>query len=102
MGFTNIFKGNSGGAIAFSPKDNRPISVPSLLVPDDRVGSRSDRLSTKVEPVGFAHCGAFVAWDSALDFPLANSTPAHGINTSPNCNQQKCYNQPSHYSCKPS
>jgi hypothetical protein len=32
MGFTNIFKGNSGGAIALSPKDDRPAPALSLLV----------------------------------------------------------------------
>jgi hypothetical protein len=65
MGFTNIFKGNSGGAIVLPiPKDDRPAPALSLLVLDDRAGSRSDRLSTK----GFTHCGAFVAWDRILEW----------------------------------
>jgi hypothetical protein len=42
-----------------SPSQNDRITpFPNLLVLDDRVGSRSDRLSTKVESVGFAHRGA--------------------------------------------
>jgi hypothetical protein len=38
--------------------------------------------SVGVELSTNAHGGTFVTWDSALDFPLANSTTAHGTNIS--------------------